>query len=61
MKSLFSTVSGRHSFPVTVILILILSISEASLHAQPEVKAVFCEKAPVIDGFVDDDVWRIAD
>lgn len=62
MKSLFSTVSGRHSFPVTVtvILILILSISASRLSAQPEVKAVFSEKAPVIDGFVDDDVWKNA-
>ena len=37
---------------------LILSIS--SLFSQPEIRAVFTQKAPEIDGFVNDEVWANA-
>ena len=35
-------------------------ISIFELHAQPEIKAVFTEKAPSIDGFLNDEVWNNA-
>ncbi len=41
-----------------VFLAAMLSVSE--LLAQPEIKAVFTEKPPRIDGILDDDVWQDA-
>jgi hypothetical protein len=45
----------------TLFLVAFLSITLISkLHSQPEIKAVFTETAPVIDGSVNEDVWRNA-
>ena len=43
-----------------IVIILSLFISSISLVAQPEIKAVFTETPPVIDGSVNDDVWSNA-
>ncbi|MBI5008285.1 MAG: hypothetical protein HZB98_01230, partial [Bacteroidia bacterium] len=37
-----------------------LSISFLSLNAQPGIKAVFTETSPVIDGYINDEVWKQA-
>ncbi len=43
------------------IIISFLGIfSFSNLIAQPGIKAIFTEKAPVIDGFINDEVWRQA-
>lgn len=39
---------------------LLLLLVSNSLYSQPEIRAVFTEKAPQIDGFVNDDVWSSA-
>jgi hypothetical protein len=45
----------------TFILITCLSLTSlARLHAQPEIKAVFTETPPVIDGSISEDVWSKA-
>jgi hypothetical protein len=44
----------------TSILLLFLSLPLNILLAQPEIKAVFTDTAPVIDGFINDDVWKSA-
>jgi hypothetical protein len=47
---------SRTLFLVTVLTVISLS----NIYSQPEIKAVFTGKAPVIDGFVNDDVWANA-
>jgi hypothetical protein len=43
---------------LAIVISLILPV--ASLSAQPEIKAVFTQKPPSIDGKLDDDVWKNA-
>ncbi|MCX6333013.1 MAG: carbohydrate binding family 9 domain-containing protein [Bacteroidia bacterium] len=44
-------------FRVSVFIFCLSFIYSSKLLSQPEIKAVFTEKAPAIDGFVDDEVW----
>jgi hypothetical protein len=45
----------------TLTLLFVISfISFAELHSQPEIKAVFTNTPPVINGYVDDEVWKNA-
>lgn len=43
-----------------LILSLLLSSSIYNLYSQPEISALFTETAPVIDGLINDDVWKRA-
>jgi hypothetical protein len=45
-------------FSITAISFVLFST--ISLIAQPEIKAIFTETAPVIDGSVNEDVWKNA-
>lgn len=45
---------------VLLILSLLLSLSITNLFSQPGISALFTETAPVIDGLVNDDVWKTA-
>jgi hypothetical protein len=43
-----------------LIAVSIVILSSSSLLAQPEIKAIFTETAPVIDGSVYEDIWSRA-
>jgi hypothetical protein len=43
-----------------IIFSLLLSLSFNSLLSQPGIRAIFTETVPVIDGLINDDVWRTA-
>ncbi|HUX95329.1 MAG TPA: DUF5916 domain-containing protein [Bacteroidales bacterium] len=43
-----------------IILPALLLFAFNTLFAQPEIKAVYTESAPLIDGYVNDDVWKQA-
>jgi len=44
----------------SLILLIIIFFSSVSLFAQPEIKAIFTEMPPVIDGSVNEDIWKKA-
>jgi hypothetical protein len=60
MGKIFSAADERCTFHVSLIIFCLLFCYSPHLLAQPEIRAVYTERAPVIDGFVRDDVWERA-
>jgi len=56
-KSIYAIIAKR-PFHILVIILYVAFFCSPDLFSQPEVKAVFTDKAPVIDGFVNDNVWN---
>jgi len=57
MGKFFSTKQVKRISRVFLIFQFLLFLSSFRIYSQPEIKAVFTDKAPVIDGFVNDDMW----
>lgn len=53
-----SAINAKSPFHILVTIFYLAFICSPDLFSQPEVKVVFTDKAPVIDGFVDDAVWN---
>jgi hypothetical protein len=60
MGKIFYAANERCTFHVSLIIFLLQVCFTPQLLAQPEIRAVFTEKAPAIDGFVRDVAWESA-
>ena len=60
MRNSLNVIIAKSPSHILVIIFYLSFFCSSDLFSQPEVKAVFTDKAPVIDGLVNDDVWNRA-
>lgn len=58
MRNSLNAIITKSPFHVPAIVFYLAFVCSPYIFAQPEVKAVYTDKAPAIDGLVSDDVWN---